>query len=112
MFVDPQNSRGIDKFHWESDLESIKLSTLKKAINLVPRVYRLPTQERAGEKGLDRHPYRIPYKKPSSLFCKDKVIRVKMYGVLLKEKCTELVRVGKMFSLAFRKYIALRMARP
>ena len=59
----------------------------------------------------DREPFRILYKKASSLFSEGKVIRKNMVHCL-KKKVLSSFELRKCLSLAFRKYIAVSMSRP
>ena len=59
----------------------------------------------------DRESSRILYKKTSSLFSKDKVIRNCMVHYLKKNVLSSF-KLRKCLSLGFRKYIAVRMSRP
>ena len=60
----------------------------------------------------DREPSRILYKKALSLFSEAKVIIGKNMVHCLKKKIQSSFELRKCLSLAFRKYIAVRMSRP
>ena len=60
----------------------------------------------------DREPSRILYKKASSLFSEGKVIRKKMVHCLRKKVLSSFESRKCLSTLAFRKYIAVRMSRP